>query len=148
MSNQNLTFLYIIGFIIFFYLFIMPYFDSKNNKYINNITLPPTITTAQLTTDSNVNNPEQNNNKLISREPMTIEKLDNIFDNDITKIDMNKCSKSCCKHAQWNIPFITQNPDYNNFIGSNFSCNFGDGSGCLCVTKNDMNVLTNRGFSK
>jgi hypothetical protein len=32
-----------------------------------------------------------------------------------------------------------------NYIGSNMSCNFGNGSGCLCVSKDDFNYLAERG---
>jgi hypothetical protein len=34
-----------------------------------------------------------------------------------------------------------------NYIGSNLSCNSGSGSGCLCVTKKDINYLSDRGFN-
>ena len=76
---------------------------------------------------------------------------DNLY---IPKIDMNKCDKSCCKHSQWMPLYMTLNPNPNltpnpneNYIGSNYSCNGGNGSGCVCITKNDLNFLTKRGYN-
>ena len=68
-------------------------------------------------------------------------------DNNPFKIDNNKCSKSCCKHIQWKIPdeLNTIDGDSSNFIPSNFSCNFGTNSGCLCLTQNQYEYLGNRG---
>lgn len=69
---------------------------------------------------------------------------------EITKIDTNRCSKQCCKQSQWPVPHDVKAKDMTDeelekYIGSNFSCNFGSGSGCLCVTKDDFNMLANRG---
>ena len=67
---------------------------------------------------------------------------------DISKIDMNKCDKSCCKHSQWMPSYMTSSPNSNNnYIGSNYSCNGGNGSGCVCMTKDNLNFLTNRGYN-
>jgi hypothetical protein len=76
------------------------------------------------------------------------EGLDNIP--EIKKLDKNRCSKQCCKHVQWPVPHDAKTkeiPDkeLENYIGTNLSCNFGEGSGCLCVTKDDFNYLSNRG---
>jgi hypothetical protein len=67
-----------------------------------------------------------------------------------TKLDKNICSRQCCKHVQWPVPHdaVTKeisDKDMKNYIGNNLSCNFGSGSGCLCVTKDDFNYLANRG---
>ena len=169
MLKDNYTLLLIIGFIIFFYMFIMPYFENKHiNPTINPTTNPSNII-IEPSTNSNTNiNPTTNPSNIIiepSSNPTTnIEKLDNIFDsfneienfddtkidmNDnsyIPKIDMNKCDKSCCRHSQWMPSYMTLNPD-KKYIGSNYSCNRGEGSGCLCVTQNDLDFLTKRGYS-
>lgn len=76
------------------------------------------------------------------------EKLEN--NTDISKLDKNKCSKQCCKHTQWptsigKIEGNINDEELKNYIGTNLSCNFGDGSGCLCVSKEEFNYLTNRG---
>ncbi len=68
----------------------------------------------------------------------------------IVKLDKNMCSKQCCKFSQWPVPHDLnekQIPEdqLKNYIGSNMSCNFGNGSGCLCVSKDDFNYLANRG---
>jgi len=70
----------------------------------------------------------------------------------IVKIDTNKCSKDCCGLSQWPVPndMLSGNipaEELGNYIPSNFSCNRGDniGSGCVCMTKNDLNYLTNHG---
>lgn len=72
-------------------------------------------------------------------------KLDNL-----PRIDKNICSKQCCKFIQWPVPFNTRNPvisdeTLNKYIGSNLSCNLGEGGGCVCVTKDDYNYLANHG---
>ena len=61
------------------------------------------------------------------------------------KIDLNKCSNDCCNFTQWPIPHIKK--IHNSFLPTNYSCNFGNGSGCLCVTKKNMDYLTHRGYN-
>lgn len=70
----------------------------------------------------------------------------------LTKIDTNKCAKSCCKYTQWQLPPELRQTDVSpeeleKYIPSNFSCNFGsnNGSGCVCYTKEDSEYLTNKG---
>ena len=82
------------------------------------------------------------NNKI--KEYLT--NIDNDINNDIFKIDKNQCSKSCCKHVQWKLPKELENTENNDIIPSNFSCNFGEGSGCVCLNKNQYNFMENRGF--
>ena len=70
--------------------------------------------------------------------------------NDIMKIDQNACSKQCCNHVQWPVPFNTKNPTLNSsqeseFIPNNLSCNRGESGGCVCLTKNQFNYLSNHG---
>lgn len=71
-------------------------------------------------------------------------------DNKIIKIDQNVCSKQCCKFIQWPVPFNTRNPTISNstldkFIPSNLACNGGSNGGCVCLTKDDFNYLSNHG---
>ena len=90
-----------------------------------------------------------------NQEKFTLQKkiLDILQDNKnefITKIDKNICSKQCCKHIQWPVPFNLRNPiisdkTYNNFIPTNLTCNGGENGGCVCLTKNDFNYLANHG---
>lgn len=66
------------------------------------------------------------------------------------KLDNNICSKQCCKYVQWPVPHDATTKEISdknmeNYIGTNLSCNFGSGSGCLCVTKDDFNYLSSRG---
>ena len=66
------------------------------------------------------------------------------------KLDKNMCSKQCCKHVQWPVPHDAttkeiSDKDMEKYIGTNLTCNLGSGSGCLCVTKDDFNYLSNRG---
>ncbi len=68
----------------------------------------------------------------------------------IMKINENICSKQCCNHVQWPVPFNTKNPNLNSsqenkYIPNNFSCNGGNGGGCVCLTKEQYNYLTNHG---
>jgi hypothetical protein len=70
------------------------------------------------------------------------ENINNINNN---KVDLKKCSKNCC-NIQWleNTELIGDNNGIldQNYLPSNFSCNFGDNSGCVCLTKNDFNNLS------
>jgi hypothetical protein len=76
------------------------------------------------------------------------EKFDNL---NIPKIDKNICSRQCCKFTQWPVSFNTEDPnssktDLSNFIGSNFTCNYGEtGGGCVCYKKSDNDYLANHG---
>ena len=73
------------------------------------------------------------------------EKLENTSQK---KLDKNMCSRQCCKFTQWPLPAELRSkelPDDSKYVANNMSCNFGSGSGCLCVTKDDLNYLSNRG---
>jgi hypothetical protein len=70
--------------------------------------------------------------------------------NQPNKIDQKICSKQCCKFVQWPIPFNTRNPNVkddvlDNFIPTNFGCNGGENGGCVCLTKDDYNYLSEHG---
>jgi hypothetical protein len=83
------------------------------------------------------------------------EQIDNftslLTSNNDNKIDKNMCSIHCCKHVQWPVLFNTNDPNvkpdlFKNYIGSNLSCNNGPtGGGCVCVTKENYEYLSNRG---
>jgi len=73
--------------------------------------------------------------------------LTDTINKDVPKIDQRICSKQCCKFIQWPVPFNTKNPIVkddvlNNFIPSNFACNGGENGGCVCLTKDDYNYLS------
>jgi hypothetical protein len=61
----------------------------------------------------------------------------------VVKVDMNTCSRSCCKHTQWPVPHM-KNEDKEH-VGSNLMCNAGNGGGCVCVNDADKTYLTSRG---
>lgn len=66
------------------------------------------------------------------------------------KLDLNMCSKQCCKFTQWPVPGSTMEgpmskEQLDKYIGSNYSCNSGSGGGCLCVSKESLTPLINRG---
>jgi hypothetical protein len=76
--------------------------------------------------------------------------LTDTINKDVPKIDQRICSKQCCKFIQWPVPFNTKNPIVkddvlNNFIPSNFACNGGENGGCVCLTKDDYNYLSEHG---
>jgi hypothetical protein len=98
------------------------------------------------------NTNENTNNKEISekKEPQMPNKES--FENNVqpAKIDTNKCSRDCCGLAQWPVPseLLSNNissEELKNYIPSNFSCNLGANSGCVCLTQNDYNYLSNHG---
>jgi len=61
---------------------------------------------------------------------------------DLLKVDQLKCSSDCCKFNQWPLPYDLNTPE-SNYIGTNFFCNNGNSSGCVCLTSTDMDVLSN-----
>ena len=83
----------------------------------------------------------------------TVLKYEKVCDNeDIFKLDNNICSRKCCGINQY-LTDELKNIDDNTkerekYIGSNFSCNFGNTSGCLCISKDDYKILNQRGFSE
>jgi hypothetical protein len=81
----------------------------------------------------------------------TTEILDKLVNIQSVKIDTNKCSRSCCINSGWPLPKELQSNDIprdelDNYIPNNFSCNFGSstGGGCVCVTKDDYELLGSR----
>lgn len=78
------------------------------------------------------------------------ENLADVKNENANKLDQFMCSKQCCKFAQWPVPKELNEhtiPDNKliNYIGSNFSCTGGDKSGCLCITKDESQYLSQRG---
>ena len=78
------------------------------------------------------------------------EKLTDVKNEQYNQLDKYMCSKQCCKFAQWPVPKELNEhtiPDDKlvNYIGSNFACTGGDKSGCLCITKDESQYLSQRG---
>ena len=74
----------------------------------------------------------------------------NIITNNMPKIDTKKCSTSCCGLNQWPVPTDIADPNMSqeelkNYIPSNFGCASGNYKGCVCLTQQDSNYLTNHG---
>ena len=61
-----------------------------------------------------------------------------------TLVDKKLCSKSCCHQNQWPVPFLGVDTPNNNYVANNYSCNFQDGSGCPCLTQQDLNNLSSK----
>lgn len=61
----------------------------------------------------------------------------------------NKCCKSCCKNL-WPLPFDAGDCDTcgNKYIASNYMCQGKNGSGCVCVTKEEGDYLDRRANNK
>ena len=115
-SNYNKILFYGILMGLFFFLVLMPLVDNCEKKEEEFESLP------------------KNNN------------------NNILKIDTQKCAKSCCLNSNWELPPELRSKDMpekvlKNYIPSNYSCNFGTniGSGCVCITEKDKNILSKRG---
>lgn len=81
-----------------------------------------------------------------------MEKLENVM--MPLKVDTNKCSRSCCINSGWPLPEELQTKDMTkeelkNYIPTNFTCNLGasdgSGGGCVCMKKQDYEVLGSRG---
>lgn len=68
--------------------------------------------------------------------------------------NLGVCSSNCCA-TQWNIPNNLKSndnidPDNNpKYIRANMSCNNGvNNTGCVCLTQESKDLLTNRGNKK
>ena len=109
-------FILIIILLIIFYIFILPYIDSYYNNTMEKFFY--NIAPVGSTSFSNLSNDY--------------------------KIDMNLCSQDCCNFTQYKLPSELSNIN-PNYIGSNFSCNLGNGSGCVCMKKQNLDYLTNHG---
>ena len=64
----------------------------------------------------------------------------------------NKCCKSCCKQL-WPLPFdVNDCPTCVNnneqYVLSNYTCQGENGSGCVCVNKNEADFLDGRGNNR
>lgn len=70
----------------------------------------------------------------------TFEKINKLKDKH--KLDLHKCSKSCCAHTQWPVPHMDKVDD--EWEGTNLMCGHGRGNGCVCVKKGGRKFLTNR----
>ena len=69
-------------------------------------------------------------------------------DDEIKKnisIDKLPCSRKCCAYNQWPVDFFEHD---KNAIPTNLMCNGGDGGGCVCLTKEALKILKNRGIDK
>lgn len=83
------------------------------------------------------------------------ENFANINDTDNIKnsLDLGLCSRKCCP-PYWSNDKIIDNRIKDEEIGksiytSNLFCSNGDGNkGCICLTDNSVNILSNRGFTK
>jgi hypothetical protein len=84
------------------------------------------------------------------KEQLTLLNQNNIDDeNDKFKIDLNECSRDCCKYTQWKLPpeiALSNDKQYSNFIPTNLSCNWGKNSGCVCLDQKQFNYLSSRGY--
>ena len=67
---------------------------------------------------------------------------------DVSSIDSNTCSRDCCRHVQWQPPHMPPLDQPSEYISTNFSCNRGEGSGCLCVKQGEFDNLKNRGGNR
>ena len=79
------------------------------------------------------------------------EDLENILNKAIYPIDTNKCSRSCCKNSGWPYPDEVLENDIDEkelktYVPNNFTCSDGPNNkaGCLCLTQNNLNYLTNK----
>lgn len=57
----------------------------------------------------------------------------------------SKCSKSCCS-PQYPVPHVKQEPIPEGFVHSSYKCNNSwEDAGCLCMTTDQHELLSNRG---
>ena len=73
-----------------------------------------------------------------------MEKMAPLKDDAILKVDTNTCSRDCCKHAQWPVPFKNNAENDDGNVSSNLMCNGGSGGGCVCLKKEEKTYLSER----
>ena len=84
------------------------------------------------------------------------EKFENIL-SGVYKVDTSMCSTDCCG-SQWPVSFDTvrdprvkdgevskEGVDGSKYNTSNFTCSGLHGRGCVCLTKDQHNMLSSRG---
>jgi hypothetical protein len=149
-------------------------FESLLIKNFNHPLLYNNTTSNTTTSNNTVNSNNNNNNTTNNTTTSNTTFVDNnTFDNSLSfnldqkilddnKLDMQKCSVNCCGLNQWtplndpNYGKISQDlnndygqwiyDNYSHYVGSNFSCNNGDkGNGCICLSKNILNYMSNHG---
>jgi len=71
------------------------------------------------------------------------------------KLDTNMCSKDCCDPNLWPVSFDTKRDPRirpgdigNKYIPSNLTCSGINGRGCVCVTKDQHNFVSRRGYNR
>ncbi len=141
-DKSTSTFIIIITIFAVFILY-PSFFEAFENTTTTPTSVAPTTTTP---TVAKTSEPEAALLGQIYANP-----FDDSMNKDVNKIDTKRCSRNCCKQTQWPVPFNTESVDvdnakidYSNIVPNNFSCSGGGtGSGCLCVTKDDMNYLSN-----
>ena len=166
-------FLIIIFIIILLYSLILPNMNHDENfeslliKDFNH----PLLHNSQTNTKDNKDKDTKDNALVDNNSPLWLQQQSNdnslLFNPnqkllDDNKMDMQKCSVNCCGLNQWtplndpNYGKISQDlnndygqwiyDNYSHYVGSNFSCNNGDkGNGCICLSKNILNYMSNHG---
>jgi hypothetical protein len=79
------------------------------------------------------------------------EKMENVNNNDnIVKLDLNKCSLDCCAFNQYKSKELPDNTKETSklYVPTNFTCDRGNGRGCVCVTQDEFDYISNRGLYK
>jgi hypothetical protein len=67
-------------------------------------------------------------------------------ENASQKVDTQQCSRDCCKHYQWPVPHMKLGQDIkDDNVSTNLMCNFGNGGGCVCMKKENVDYLGHRG---
>ena len=67
------------------------------------------------------------------------------------KIDKRMCSRQCCKYDDAYLPkeLIPKGPltkeQLKQYVRSSYTCTGGNGSGCPCIKKEQMDYYANRG---
>lgn len=145
-SDCNQVLLWVILGIIIYFCLIQPKLDNMCKSELKNIKQYGTFTLK----DKVLKYKNTKQNKKTKEGLANLNDLTTQNTNDNMKLDRNKCSKQCCKHIQWTLPNELKTPDmanekFKNYQSSNYSCNFGEGSGCLCISKDNINALVSRG---
>jgi hypothetical protein len=139
-KSQDNTLLYVVIGVVLFFFVLLPNLNCSNKEKLENIS-------SEQVKSEQIRSEQIRSEQVQTTGYQTPSNYSNIepTNNNIVKIDENKCSKECCKHTQWPVPHDVTPKAGSEFIGNNMSCNWGEGSGCVCLKKDDFKFLSVRG---
>ena len=149
-TNNQIQYFWIILFIFFGGMFFYNR-RNRNEDFTNQSKSANFKPTKSESVNSNITNSKITNSRTIAKSKYSY------VDPLLKSYNLGTCSKNCCA-TQWPVPIdLTERSGVKKidigrgrkFRASNLTCNNGViNTGCLCLTPESENVLSNRGYVK